>query len=72
MNRSGWRRKLSIGITLVGILGVYLALDSRLVTGEDAYTNIEHGVDDMVGAYNLLYNDYVKELKPEDLSKSAI
>ncbi|MBT4136446.1 MAG: PDZ domain-containing protein [Candidatus Latescibacteria bacterium] len=72
MNRSGWRRRFSVGITLVGILGVYLALDSRLVTGEDSYTNIEHGVDDMVGAYNLLYNDYVKELKPEDLSKSAI
>ena len=72
MRGSGWKRKLSIAVTLVGILGVYLALDSRLVTGEDAYTNIENGVDDMVGAYNLLYNDYVKELKPEDISKSAI
>jgi carboxyl-terminal processing protease len=72
MSRSGWKRKLSICATLVGILAVYLALDSRLVTGEDAYSNIEGGIDDMMGAYNLLYTDYVKELKPEDLSKSAI
>jgi carboxyl-terminal processing protease len=43
-----------------------------LVTGEDAYSDIEGGIDDMMGAYNLLYTDYVKELKPEDLSKSAI
>ncbi|MDA0709497.1 MAG: S41 family peptidase [bacterium] len=72
MRHSGWKRRLSVGVTLLGILGAYLVLDSRLVTGEDAYFHIENGVDDMVGAYNLLYTDYVKELKPEDLSKSAI
>jgi carboxyl-terminal processing protease len=72
MSRSGWRRKLTLCCTLMAILGIYLALDSRLVTGEDGYSNIENGVEDMVGAYNLLYNDYVKELKPDDLSKSAI
>lgn len=72
MSGSGWKRKLSVCATLVGILAVYLVLDSRLATGEDAYSNIENGLDDMVGAYNLLYTDYVKELEPDELSKSAI
>ncbi|MDP6042654.1 MAG: hypothetical protein QGG64_29155, partial [Candidatus Latescibacteria bacterium] len=67
-----FRRRLTVFITLVGVLGVYLALDSRLVTGEDAYSQLGRGFDEINEAYQLLYTDYVDELKPEDLSKSAI
>ena len=47
-------------------------LDSRLVTGEDAYAQLGRSVDEINDAYRLLFNQYVDELKPEDLSKSAI
>lgn len=68
----GFRRKLTVGITLIGILGVYVFLDSRLVTGEDSYAQVGRGFDDITEAYNLLYTDYFKELEPDNLSKAAI
>ena len=67
-----FRRRFAIFITLIGVLGVYLVLDSRLVTGEDAYAQLGRSVDEINHAYRLLINQYVDELKPEDLSKSAI
>ena len=67
-----FRRRFAIFTTLVGVLGVYLVLDSRLVTGEDAYAQLGQGFDEINEAYRLLYNEYVNDLKPEDLSKSAI
>ena len=67
-----FRRRLAILTTLVGVLSAYLVLDSRLVTGEDAYSQLGRGFDEINEAYRLLYNEYVDELKPEDLSKSAI
>ena len=67
-----FRRRLTVFATLVGVLSLYLALDSRLVTGEDAYAQLGRGFDEINQAYELLYNEYVDELKPEDLSKTAI
>lgn len=67
-----FRRRLTVFVTLVGVLGAYLALDSRLVTGEDAYAELGRGFDEINEAYHLLYNEYVDELEPEKLSKSAI
>ena len=67
-----FRRRFAIFLTLIGVLSVYLVLDSRLVTGEDAYAQLGRGFDEIKEAYGLLYNEYVDELKPEDLSKSAI
>ncbi len=67
-----FRGRFVIFATLVGVLSVYLALDSRLVTGEDAYAQLGRGFDEINEAYRLLYNEYVNELKPEDLSKAAI
>ena len=68
----GFKRKLTVMVTLVGLLGIYLALDSRLVKGEDAYAQLGRGFEDINEAYNLLYTEYFKELEPEALSKSAI
>ena len=67
-----FRRRFAIFTTLIGVLGVYLVLDSRLVTGEDAYTQLGRGFEEINEAYELLFNQYVNELKPEDLSKAAI
>ena len=67
-----FRRRFAILTTLVGVLSAYLVLDSRLVTGEDAYSQLGRGFDEINEAYRLLYNEYVDDLKPEDLSKSAI
>ena len=47
-------------------------LDSRLVTGEDAYAKVGRGFDEITEAYRLLLNEYVDELEVEDLSKAAI
>ncbi len=66
------RRRFAIFTTLIGVLSVYLVLDSRLVTGEDAYEKVGRGFDAINGAYSLLLNEYVDELKAEDLSKDAI
>ncbi len=66
------RRRFAIFTTLIGVLSVYLVLDSRLVTGEDAYEKVGRGFDAIHGAYSLLLNEYVDELKAEDLSKDAI
>ena len=66
------RRRFAILTTLIGVLSVYLVLDSRLVTGEDAYEKVGRGFDAINGAYSLLLNEYVDELKAEDLSKDAI
>ncbi|MDE2801048.1 MAG: S41 family peptidase [Gemmatimonadota bacterium] len=66
------RRRFAIFITLIGVLGVYLVLDSRLVTGEDTYEQLGRGFDEINEAYRLLFNQYVDELKPGDLSKAAI
>ena len=67
-----FRRRVTVFVTLAGVLSVYLALDSRLVTGEDAYAQLGRGFDEINEAYRLLCNEYVDELEPEDLSKSAI
>ena len=67
-----FRRRFAIFTTLIGVLGVYLVLDSRLVTGEDAYAQLGRGFEEINEAYKLLFNQYVNELKPEDLSKAAI
>jgi len=66
------RRRLAVFTTLIGVLSVYLVLDSRLVTGEDAYAKLGRGFDEIQQAYTLLFNEYVDELKAEDLSKTAI
>ena len=66
------RKRFAIFTTLIGVLSVYLVLDSRLVTGEDAYEKVGRGFDAINGAYSLLLNEYVDELKAEDLSKDAI
>ncbi len=66
------RRRFAIFTTLIGVLSVYLVLDSRLVTGEDAYEKVGRGFDAINGAYSLLLNEYVDELKAEELSKDAI
>ena len=66
------RRRFAIFITLISVLGVYLVLDSRLVTGEDTYEQLGRGFDEINEAYRLLFNQYVDELKPGDLSKAAI
>ncbi len=68
----GFKRKLTILAMLIGMLGIYVFLDSRLVTGEDSYAHLGRGFDDITDAYNLLYTEYFKELEPEDLSKAAI
>lgn len=66
------RRRFAVLTTLIGVLSVYLVLDSRLVTGEDAYAKLGRGFDEIQQAYTLLFNEYVDELKAEDLSKTAI
>lgn len=66
------RRRLAIFSTLIGVLSVYLVLDSRLVTGEDTYEQLGRGFGEINDAYRLLFNEYVDELKPEDMSKAAI
>lgn len=66
------RRRFAVLTTLIGVLSVYLVLDSRLVTGEDAYEKLGRGFDEIQQAYTLLFNEYVDELKAEDLSKTAI
>ena len=67
-----FQRRFAIFTTLIGVLSVYLVLDSRLVTGEDAYEKLGRGFDEINEAYRLLFNEYVDELEAEDLSKSAI
>ena len=66
------RRRLAVFTILIGVLSVYLVLDSRLVTGEDAYAKVGRGFDEITEAYRLLLNEYVDELEVEDLSKAAI
>ncbi|MYK52124.1 MAG: S41 family peptidase [Gemmatimonadetes bacterium] len=66
------RRRFAIFTTLIGVLCVYLVLDSRLVTGEDTYEQLGRGFEAINEAYQLLFNEYVDELKAEDLSKAAI
>ena len=66
------RSRFWVGIALISVLGVYLALDSRLVTGEDAYAGANKAIDEWGKTYNLLLNEYFKELEPEGLSKASI
>ena len=46
------RRRFAIFTTLIGVLCVYLVLDSRLVTGEDAYEQLGRGFDEINEAFS--------------------
>ena len=67
-----YKGRFWVGAMLVGVLSVYLILDSKLVTGEDSYTPYERSLTEFGKAYRLLATDYFKVLEPEDLSKAAI
>ena len=66
------RRKLWIGAILIGMLAVYVTLDSGLVTGEDVYARTGKGLETFGQAYKLLNRSYFKQLDPEELATAAI
>ncbi|MDA0744907.1 MAG: S41 family peptidase [bacterium] len=71
VKRSG-RRKLWIVTALVGILAVYITLDSRLVNGEDGYASVSRGIDEYAEALKLLTTSYYKPLEADSLTSAAI
>ncbi len=65
-------RRVWIGLTLIGLLAVYVTLDSKLVKGEDGYAAVERSIDEYAEVVKLLSQSYFKPLETEELTTSAI
>lgn len=65
-------RKIWVVVVLIGLLVLYVTLDSRLVTGDDAYTSVGRSLEEFVEAYKLVNRGYFKNVKPGELSTAAI
>ena len=61
------RSRLWIGAMLAGLLAAYVALDSRLATGEDTYDKVGKGLEAFGKAYELL----TTETGPMELDLTA-
>ena len=66
------RKRLWVAGGLIVVLAVCLALDSRLVTGEDAYATVGRSIDEYAETLKLLAKDYYKPLDSEELTDDAI
>ncbi len=68
--RSG--KKLWAFTAFVAAVSIYVTLDSRLAKGSDQYAGYDTALGNFGEAFNELSVSYFKELKPEDLTDSAI
>ncbi len=66
------RRRIWVGLFLIGLLAVYLTVDSRLAKGEDGYQTAGDNLEAIGEAYKLLSTTYFKSVEPEKLSTTAI
>ena len=55
-------RKVWIGLMLIGLLVVYLTLDSRLVKGQDAYAAVSRSIDEYAEVVKLLSQSYLRQV----------
>jgi carboxyl-terminal processing protease len=66
------RKRIWIAAGLIVVLAACLALDSRLVTGEDAYATVGRSIDEYAETLKLLTKEYYKSLDSEELTDAAI
>ena len=66
------RKRLWVGLGLIGLLGTCLVLDSRLVKGEDGYATVSRSIDEYAETLKLLTTSYYKPLASDSLTTSAI
>lgn len=65
-------RKLLLFTILVSVVVFYLVLDSRLVTGADAYAEADEAIENFHDVFNEVATSYFKELEPSVLGDAAI
>ena len=68
----GKRRRFWAGVTLAAAFVAYMALDSRLVKGEDGYAVVGRSIDEYAETLKLLTTSYYKPLASDSLTTSAI
>ena len=65
-------RKLILLAFLAFLVSVYVTVDSRLVTGADAYADADEAIDNFHDVFNQVATSYFKEMAPGELSDAAI
>jgi carboxyl-terminal processing protease len=65
-------RKLTLLALLACLVSIYITVDSRLVTGADAYADADAAIDNFHDVFNQVATSYFKEIKPDELSDAAI
>lgn len=65
-------RKLTLLAFLAFLVSVYVTVDSRLVTGADAYADADEAIDNFHDVFNQVATSYFKEMAPGELSDAAI
>jgi len=73
----GWhvrsiRKKLWVGAILIGLFSTWVALDSRLATGQDSYAAADEGLNDYYEVFEIITQDYFQALDPQELTESSI
>ncbi len=65
-------RKLFLLTFLVCLVSVYVTIDSRLVTGADAFADVDEAIENFHDVFNQISSSYFKEVEVGELSDAAI
>lgn len=65
-------QKLILLALVVGLASVYVMVDSRLVTGADAYADADEAIENFHDVFNQVAMSYFKEMDVAELSDAAI